>query len=154
MGRIRHLSSKSIRILEIIHITRLCDIRDNFYVKSLNFEIYEKLGLRKTFLLEYKSNDGPTTIGTETAPLSPLRSGIVRSLHVAANTDTGDGLRVRSKSLRPVSHTAEVREVSRTFLYFSVEGGMSSRAASEVNYFASFIFFQSIVPGVFSRRQA
>lgn len=63
-------------------------------------------GLRKTLFLEHKSYDGSATVGIEAASLSLLRSRLVRSLHVATDTDTSDGLRVRSESLRSVSHTA------------------------------------------------
>lgn len=80
-------------------------------------KLMKSLGLRKTLFLEYKSYDGSTTVGIEATSLSLLWSCVVRSLHVATDTDTGDGLRVRSKSLRSVSHTAQIREVSYTFFF-------------------------------------
>jgi len=67
-----------------------------------------KLGLWKTFLLEYKSDDGSKAIGTKTTPLSLLRSCVMRTLHVTTYTNTSDGLRIRSKSLRSVSYTTEI----------------------------------------------
>lgn len=36
----------------------------------------------------------------------------MRSLHVTTDTDTSDGLRVRSQSLRSMSHTTQVGKVS------------------------------------------
>lgn len=77
----------------ILALVRLCH-----FVKAIDsasrFKINENLGVRKTLLLEYKGDDGPTTVGTEATSLSPLWARAVRPLHVATNTDTGDGLRI------------------------------------------------------------